>query len=54
MMRLGFFAGPPLIGALADASSLRWALLVVPGCALAMLLLTPALKPVTAHHASST
>ena len=54
MMRLGFFAGPPLIGALADASSLRWALLVVPCCALAMLLLTPALKPVAPHHASRT
>ncbi len=47
MMRLGFFAGPPLIGALADATALRWALLVVPGCAVVMLLLTPALKPVT-------
>ena len=46
MMRLGFFAGPPLIGLLADAASLRWALLVVPACAMAMLLLTPALKPV--------
>ncbi|MGO1489464.1 MAG: MFS transporter [Arachnia sp.] len=46
MMRLGFFIGPPLIGAVADASSLRWALLVVPGCAITMLLLTPALKPV--------
>ncbi|MEO7588787.1 MAG: MFS transporter [Arachnia sp.] len=45
MMRLGFFAGPPLIGLLADATALRWALLVVPACALAMLLLTPALKP---------
>lgn len=51
MMRLGFFVGPPLIGALADASALRWALLVVPGCAIVMLLLTPALKPV-AHSPS--
>lgn len=45
MMRLGFFAGPPLIGMLADATALRWALLVVPACAFAMLLLSPALKP---------
>ncbi|RMB61217.1 MFS transporter [Tessaracoccus antarcticus] len=45
MMRLGFFTGPPLIGLLADATALRWALLVVPACALVMLLLTPALKP---------
>ncbi|MDO5735588.1 MAG: MFS transporter [Propionibacteriaceae bacterium] len=48
MMRLGFFAGPPLIGMLADAATLRWALLVVPACAMAMLLLSPALKPLPA------
>ncbi len=47
MMRLGFFAGPPLIGLLADATALRWGLMVVPGCAIVMLLLTPALKPLT-------
>lgn len=45
MMRLGFFVGPPLIGMLADATELRWALLVVPACAMVMLLLAPALKP---------
>ena len=50
MMRLGFFAGPPLIGVLADATTLRWALLVVPACAMVMLLLTPALKPLRVHR----
>lgn len=45
MMRLGFFAGPPMIGLIADATALRWALLVVPACAMVMLLLSPALKP---------
>lgn len=50
MMRLGFFVGPPLIGVLADATALRWALLVVPACAIVMLLLTPALKPLRGHH----
>ncbi len=48
MLRLGFFAGPPLIGMLADATSLRWALFVLPACAMVMLLLTPALKPLKA------
>ncbi len=45
MMRFGFFAGPPLIGALADAIDLRWALMVVPATALAILALSPSLKP---------
>lgn len=44
LMRVGFFAGPPLIGAVAQVVNLRWALLVIPVCALAALLLTPTLK----------
>lgn len=45
LMRLGFFAGPPLIGAIAQVVSLRWALLVIPVSTLLALLLSPALKP---------
>ena len=45
LMRLGFFAGPPLIGIVGDTLSLRWALIVVPIAALLALLLTPALTP---------
>ena len=45
LMRLGFFAGPPLIGLVGDLVSLRWALIVVPITALLALALTPALTP---------
>ena len=45
LMRLGFFAGPPLIGLVGDLVSLRWALIVVPITALVALVLTPALSP---------
>ncbi|AQX16303.1 Inner membrane protein YbjJ [Tessaracoccus sp. O5.2] len=45
LMRLGFFAGPPLIGIVGDTVSLRWALIVVPITALVALALTPALTP---------
>ncbi|MHA6512710.1 MFS transporter [Tessaracoccus sp. Z1128] len=45
LMRLGFFAGPPLIGLVGDLVSLRWALIVVPTTALVALALTPALTP---------
>ena len=45
LMRLGFFAGPPLIGIVGDLVSLRWALIVVPITALLALALTPALTP---------
>ena len=54
MMRLGFFAGPPMIGLIADAATLRWALLVVPACAMAMLLLSPALKPMRSPGPATT
>nr|WP_269779650.1 MFS transporter [Propioniciclava soli] len=43
LMRLGFFVGPPLIGLVAQAVDLRWALIVIPAAALLGLLLTPAL-----------
>ncbi len=45
LMRLGFFAGPPLIGLVGDAVSLRWALIVVPVAALLALALTPGPHP---------
>lgn len=45
MMRFGFFIGPPLIGTLADAIDLRWALMVVPATALMILALSPSLTP---------
>ncbi len=45
LMRVGFFAGPPLIGVIADAVGLRWALIVVPMTAVFALVLTPALTP---------
>lgn len=45
LMRLGFFAGPPLIGIVGDQVSLRWALIVVPITAVIALLLMPALTP---------
>ncbi|MFV0428800.1 MAG: MFS transporter, partial [Arachnia sp.] len=47
LMRIGFFAGPPIIGALGDAVGLRWALLVVPAAAALAIILSPALKPLS-------
>lgn len=43
LMRLGFFVGPPLIGLIAQLTTLRWALLVIPAVAALGLLLSPAL-----------
>ena len=54
LMRLGFFAGPPVIGAIANVVGLRWALLVIPACALVGLLLSPALKPPAAEAPEAT
>lgn len=45
LMRVGFFAGPPLIGLVADTVGIRWALITIPAAALLGLLLTPALTP---------
>lgn len=46
MMRIGFLAGPPLIGMLSEATELRLALWVIPVFAVAIAVLTPSLKPV--------
>lgn len=43
MMRIGFFGGPPLIGALSEAADLRLALWVVPAFAVVILALSPSL-----------
>ena len=43
VMRIGFFAGPPLIGALSEAANLRLALWVVPAFAVVILVLSPSL-----------
>jgi hypothetical protein len=40
LMRLGFLAAPPLIGAVADASSLRVGLLLIPAVGLVVLALS--------------
>lgn len=45
MMRMGLFIGPPIVGVLADAVELRWALMVVPATAALILVLSPSLKP---------
>nr|WP_205843714.1 hypothetical protein [Nakamurella deserti] len=39
MMRLGFLVSPPLVGVVADATSLRWGLLIVPLSGLLVVLL---------------
>lgn len=52
LMRLGFLLAPPLIGLIADASSLRAGLLVAPGAGLAVLALAGVLtgRPAAAHR----
>jgi MFS family permease len=44
VLRLAVLVAPPLIGVVADAESLRVALLVIPGAALLVVLLSPALS----------
>ena len=46
-MRLGFLASPPVIGLIADASSLRLGLLVVPLAGIAVIALSGVLSPRT-------
>jgi MFS family permease len=46
LLRIGFLLSPPLIGVLADATSLRVALLAVVVAGLGVLLLARALRPV--------
>ena len=43
LLRVGFFISPPVVGAIADASSLRLGLLVVPAAGLLVLLFSPVL-----------
>lgn len=45
VMRLGLIAFPIAMGAIGDAVSLRWALLVIPVSAVLILALSPLLKP---------
>ena len=45
LMRIGFVASPPVVGLIADATSLRVGLLVVPAAAVATMLLAVALTP---------
>jgi MFS family permease len=45
LMRLGFLLSPPLVGAVADATSLRTGLLVVPIAGLIVIVLAGILKP---------
>lgn len=45
LMRLGFLMSPPIVGAVADASSLRFGLLVVPLAGLLAFLLAGVLRP---------
>ncbi|MER5808836.1 MFS transporter [Streptomyces sp. NPDC002033] len=41
---VGFLAGPPVIGALAEATTLRWAMLVLPALMAVMAVLAPRLR----------
>ncbi len=45
LMRVGFVSSPPVIGLIADATSLRVGLLVVPAAGVAVMLLAVALSP---------
>ncbi|MGA4669625.1 MFS transporter [Propionibacteriaceae bacterium Y1923] len=44
LLRIGFLASPPLLGLIADASSIRWALLVVPAAGLFVVALSGVLS----------
>src|SRR5690625_7248846 len=52
LMRLGFLVSPPVIGLIADASSLRLGLLVVPLAGIAVLALSGGLSPRTPSAAA--
>jgi MFS family permease len=45
LMRIGFVSSPPVVGLIADATSLRVGLLVVPAAGVAVMLLAVALSP---------
>lgn len=44
LMRIGFVGAPPLVGAVSDAISLRWALLIVPICGILVVAASGALS----------
>lgn len=50
LLRLGFLLGPPVVGAISTATSLRIALFAGPVCAVIMLVLAPALRPLRASR----
>lgn len=50
MLRVGFLVGPPVVGAVADASSLRAGLIVVPFAGIAIILLAGVLSTDRARH----
>jgi hypothetical protein len=45
LMRVGFLTAPPLVGALADATSLRIGLLIVPVAGLVIMIAASVLNP---------
>lgn len=49
LMRVSFLVSPPIVGAVADASSLRMGLLVVPLAGVLVLVLSPVLSPALAR-----
>lgn len=51
LMRVGFLVSPPVVGMIADATSLRVALLSVPVCAVVLILLAGVLSNARRHHA---
>ncbi|GAB3816195.1 MFS transporter [Tessaracoccus terricola] len=53
LLRVGFLVGPPMIGAIGDATSLRWALFVVPVCGVVMLALNWSLAPLRLSRRAS-
>ncbi len=52
LLRVGFLLGPPMVGAIGDATSLRVALFAAPVCALVMLALSPSLRPMKGRAAT--
>ncbi|MDY0945689.1 MFS transporter [Frigoribacterium sp. CFBP9039] len=52
LMRLGFLFSPPLVGLIADATSLRWGLLVMPAAGVIVLLLAGVLARRVPHGAA--
>lgn len=53
LLRLGFIVSAPVIGALGELLTLRWALILIPVAAAFVIALAPALKPITAGGSAS-